>query len=101
MVSNLTLWIFCKSGNSQTNEEKEHREEERKCACQSSKTLSTADGADQRVHCIDDITGQQLRWPAVRLVEQALKYPRDLRAYGTVDELVAVATYQVTPVDTK
>ena len=51
--------------------------------------------------CIDDVTGKELPWHAVRKArEQELKYLRDHRVYEKVDEREATAQYQVTPVDT-
>ena len=54
------------------------------------------------VICIDDITGKELPWHAVRKARQLeLKYLRDLGVYEKIDGNEAVAQYQVTPVDTK
>ena len=51
---------------------------------------------------IDDITGKELPWRAVRKArELELKYLRDLGVYEKVDEKEAVAKYGITPVDTK
>ena len=56
----------------------------------------------QDVICIDDIAGKELPWHAVRKArELELKYLRDLGMYEKVDEKEAVATYTITPVDTK
>ena len=60
------------------------------------------EGQEQDVICIDDITGQELPWRAVRKArELELKYLRDLGVYQKVDEKEAVAKYGITPVDTK
>ena len=51
---------------------------------------------------IDDITGKELPWHAVREArELELKYLRDLGVYEKVDEKEAVEKYGPTPVDTK
>ena len=60
------------------------------------------EGQEQFVICIDDITGKELPWHAVRKArELELKYLRDLGVYEKVDEKEAVAKYGITPVDTK
>ena len=60
------------------------------------------EGQEQDVICIDDITGKELPWRAVRKArELELKYLRDLGVYEKVDEKEAVAKYGITPVDTK
>ena len=60
------------------------------------------EGQEQDVICIDDITGKELPWHAVRKArELELKYLRDLGVYEKVDEKEAVAKYGITPVDTK
>ena len=57
---------------------------------------------EQDVLCIDDITGKEQPWRAVRKArELELKYLRDLGVYEKVDEKDAVAKYGITPVDTK
>ena len=57
---------------------------------------------EQDVICIDDITGKELPWHAVRKArELELKYLRDLGVYEKVNEKEAVAKYGITPVDTK
>ena len=57
---------------------------------------------EQYVICIDDITGKELPWHAVRKArELELKYWRDLGVYEKVNEKEAVANYEITPVDTK
>ena len=57
---------------------------------------------EQHVICVDDITGKELPWHAVRKArELELKYLRDLGVYEKIDEKEAVATYKITPVDTK
>ena len=59
-------------------------------------------GQEQDVICIDDITGKELPWRAVRKArELELKYLRDLGVYEKVDEKEAGAKYGITPVDTK
>ena len=64
--------------------------------------LATAEEEDQRDQCIEDITGKEPPWSAVRQSrEQELKYLRDFGVYEKVDERDAIARYQVTPVDTR
>ena len=54
------------------------------------------------VVCIDNITGKELPWHAVRKArEQELKYLRDLGLHEKVDEREASAKYQLTRIDTK
>ena len=60
------------------------------------------EGQEQDVICIDDITGKELQWRAVRKArELEMKYLRDLGVYEKVDEKEAVAKYGITLVDTK
>ena len=60
------------------------------------------EGQEQGVICIDDITGKEPPWHAVRKArEQELKYLRDLGVYEKVDEKEAVAKYGITSVETK
>ena len=55
-----------------------------------------------RRHLLDDITGKELPWQAVRKArELEQKYLRDLGMYENVDEKEAVEKYGITPVDTK
>ena len=64
--------------------------------------LATAEEEDQRVECIDDITGKELPWSEVRQAgEQELKYVRDLGVYEKVDVREPIEKYQVAPADTK
>ena len=57
---------------------------------------------EQDVIRIDDITGKELPWHAVRKArELELKYLRDLGVYEKVDEKEVVAKYGITPLDTK
>ena len=58
---------------------------------------------EQDVICLDDITGKELPWHAVRKAREMelLKYLRDLRVCEKSDEKEAVAKYGITPVDTK
>ena len=54
------------------------------------------------VVCVDDITGKELPWDAVRKAhEQELKYLRDLGVFAKVDERETNAKYQFTSIDTK
>ena len=64
--------------------------------------LSELEEENQDVVCIDDVTGEEFPWHAVRMArEQELKYLRDVGVFEKVDEHEAIAKYQVTPVDTK
>ena len=64
--------------------------------------LAEVEEEEQDVICIDDVTGEELPWHAVRKArEQGLKHLRDLGVYEKVHEREAIAQYQVTPVDTK
>ena len=57
---------------------------------------------EQDVICLEDITGKELAWHAVREArELELKYLRALGVYEKVDEKEAVEKYGITPVDTK
>ena len=57
---------------------------------------------DQRVPCIDDITGEELLLSAVcHARQQERTYLRHLGVYEKVAEREAIVKYQVTPVDTK
>ena len=63
--------------------------------------LAGAGGEVKFVKCVDDITGNQLPWQALKQArEQELKYLRGLGVYEKVDEHAAVAKYNVTPIDT-
>ena len=56
---------------------------------------------DQCIKCLDDITGKELPWQAVKQArEQDLKHLREL-VYEKVDEHAAAAKDNVTPIDTK
>ena len=57
---------------------------------------------DQRVQCIDDITGKEFVWSEVRQArEQEFTHLRDVGVYEKVAERGAIAKYQVTPDDTR
>ena len=57
---------------------------------------------DWHARWVDDVTGQELPWPAVRRArEEELKYLRDRGVHATVAEQAAIARYWVTPVDTE
>ena len=52
--------------------------------------------------CVDDITGKELPWQAVRRArEQEMKYLRALGVYEKVDKREATAKYQLTSTDTR
>ena len=57
--------------------------------------LATAEEEDQRVQCIDDITGTGLPWLAVRQPRaQKSKCVRDLGVFEKLGERGAIAGYQ-------
>ena len=63
--------------------------------------LAGAGEEDEITKCFDDITGKELLWQVVKEARvKELKYLRELGVYEKVDERTAVATYNVTPVDT-
>ena len=62
--------------------------------------LAGAREEDEVIRCYDDISGKELLWQAVKQArEQELKYLRELGVYEKVDELAAVAKYNITPID--
>ena len=64
--------------------------------------LAEMEEENQDVVCVDDITGKELPWHAVRKArEPELKYLRDLEVCEKVDERDATAKYQLTSIDTK
>ena len=64
--------------------------------------LAEAGEENEFIKCIDDITGKELPWQAVKEARaKEPKYLRELGVYEKVDERTAVAQYSVTPVDTK
>ena len=64
--------------------------------------LAEAGEEHEFIKCIDDTTGKELPWQAVKEArEKELKYLQELAVYEIVDERTAVAKYIVTPVDTK
>ena len=101
-----------KSENSKTDEERKDQDEDKQCKPiiqglarrnrEKRVILAEIEEEEQNVMCIDDVTGNELPWHAVRKArEQQLKYLRDFGVYEKVDEREASAQYQVTPVDTK
>ena len=61
--------------------------------------LAEVEEQGQMILCIDDVTGKELLWQAVRQArEQELRYLRELGVYEKFDEQGAVA--QIAPVDT-
>ena len=64
--------------------------------------LAEAGEENEFFKCFNDTTGKELLWQAVKEARaKELKYLRDLGVYEKVDEHAAVATYNVTQVDTK
>ena len=64
--------------------------------------LAEMEEESRDVVSVDNITGKELPWHAVRKArEQELKYLRDLGVYEKVDDREAIAKYQLTPIDTK
>ena len=64
--------------------------------------LAAMEEENQDVVCVDDITGKELPWQAVRKArEQEMKYLRALGVYEQVDKREATAKYQLTSTDTR
>ena len=62
--------------------------------------LAGAREEEEVIRCYDDTSGKELLWQAVKQArEQELKYLRELGVYEKVDELAAVAKYNITPFD--
>ena len=78
-----------------------HQRPRKAHSCEGHALPWTGEEEDQRVQCIDDITGEELPWSAVRQArDQEVKYLPDLVVYEKVDERDAIARSQVTPGDT-